>query len=56
MSTWTLIVVFSWMSQPFVVAHSGFSVPGFANKKACQDAGELIASDGKWACLQTVSP
>lgn len=53
MTTWTLIVVFSWQIGYHNVAHSGFSVPGFTSRQACKIAQEAMATEGsKSTCVK----
>lgn len=60
MTTWTLIVIFSWLSPSIgwdtepQIAHSGFSVSGFATRQACRDAQEAMRTPGsKSTCVPT---
>jgi hypothetical protein len=54
-TTWTLIIVFSWLVQGkgFVeTAHSGFSVPGFVTREDCKLAQAAFDHDSKSACVR----
>lgn len=63
MTTWTLIVVFTWLvpgphSSLFLneqpqIARSGMVVPGFQTRKACREAQEMLPKAGMSTCVPT---
>lgn len=59
MSTWVLVIIFSWVAPCTYAArdcndvqHSGIVVPGFKSRQACKDAQDMLRTQGsKSACV-----